>query len=63
MYLETMESVLRDMNKLVIDGEASGGSGVVPYLPLPNLQERPVRQTSATGGGASSTMQNDREGQ
>jgi len=52
MYLETMESVLRDMNKLVIDGQASGGSGVVPYLPLPNLQERPARQTSASGGGS-----------
>ena len=46
MYLEMMEAVLRDMNKLVIDGDASG-SGVVPYLPLPNLQERPVRATSA----------------
>jgi membrane protease subunit HflK len=60
MYLETMESVLRDMNKLVIDGEASGASGVVPYLPLPNLQqERPVRQTSAGGGDgqAAQTMQ------
>jgi len=50
MYLETMENVLRDMNKLVIDGSASGASGVVPYLPLPNLQQdRPVRQTSASG--------------
>ncbi len=49
MYLETMESVLRDMNKLVVDGDASGGSGVVPYLPLPNLQqERPVRPTAAS---------------
>ena len=62
MYLETMETVLRDMNKLVIDGEASGGSGVVPYLPLPNLQDRPVRQTSASGddragGSSAQTMQ------
>jgi membrane protease subunit HflK len=67
MYLETMESVLRDMNKLVIDGEASGASGVVPYLPLPNLQERPVRQTSASGGSggstSTSTMQNEGGGQ
>jgi modulator of FtsH protease HflK len=62
IYLETMESVLRDMNKLVIDGQASGGSGVVPYLPLPNLQERPVRQTSASGGSGSSTSTTQNDG-
>jgi modulator of FtsH protease HflK len=39
IYLETMEDVLRDMNKVVIDGAASG-SGVVPYLPLPELERR-----------------------
>ncbi len=37
MFLETMERVLRDKNKVVID---SSGSGVVPYLPLPELQRR-----------------------
>jgi membrane protease subunit HflK len=35
MYLETMESVLGDMNKIIIDETA--GSGVVPYLPLNEL--------------------------
>lgn len=39
IYLETMEDVLRDMNKVVIDSAASG-SGVVPYLPLPELERR-----------------------
>lgn len=39
IYLETMEQVLRDMNKVVIDKSASG-SGVVPYLPLPELERR-----------------------
>ena len=39
IYLETMEDVLRDMNKVVIDSSASGG-GVVPYLPLPELERR-----------------------
>ncbi|HYZ26384.1 MAG TPA: FtsH protease activity modulator HflK [Geminicoccaceae bacterium] len=39
IYLETMEDVLRDMNKVVIDRSASGG-GVVPYLPLPELERR-----------------------
>ena len=39
IYLETMEDVLRGMNKVVIDQEG-GGSGVVPYLPLPELERR-----------------------
>jgi membrane protease subunit HflK len=39
IYLETMEEVLRNMNKVVIDGSASG-SGVVPYLPLPEFERR-----------------------
>src|SRR5690606_36862728 len=33
LYLETMEKVLRDSNKVVV--EQGGGPGVVPYLPLP----------------------------
>jgi membrane protease subunit HflK len=39
IYLETMESVMRDMNKVIIDS-AGGGAGVVPYLPLPEIQKR-----------------------
>ncbi|MCB2052987.1 MAG: FtsH protease activity modulator HflK [Geminicoccaceae bacterium] len=38
IYLETMEDVLAGMNKVIIDGDS--GSGVVPYLPLPELQRR-----------------------
>merc|ERR1712093_191033 len=33
MYLETMEKVLADIDKVIID--KNSGSGVVPYLPLP----------------------------
>ncbi|MGI9436491.1 MAG: FtsH protease activity modulator HflK, partial [Geminicoccaceae bacterium] len=40
IYIETMEDVLSDMNKVVIDGSASGAGGVVPYLPLPELERR-----------------------
>ncbi|MDC1148152.1 FtsH protease activity modulator HflK [Pelagibacteraceae bacterium] len=36
MYLETMEKVMTDINKIIIDKES--GSGVVPYLPLPELK-------------------------
>ncbi|HLT03204.1 MAG TPA: FtsH protease activity modulator HflK [Geminicoccaceae bacterium] len=53
IYLETMEDVLRGMNKVLIDGSA-GGSGVVPYLPLPELERRArERATEAPteGGG------------
>ena len=36
MYLETMEKVLADINKIIID--KNSGSGVVPYLPLQELK-------------------------
>ena len=35
MFLETMEKVLADINKIIID--KNSGSGVVPYLPLKEL--------------------------
>lgn len=50
MYLETIESVLGDMNKIVVDGQATG-SGVVPYLPLNELNRRGTA-TGAQSGGA-----------
>lgn len=38
LYLETMEQVLGDVNKVIIDENTSGGGqGVVPYLPLNQL--------------------------
>ncbi len=36
MFLETMEQVLGDINKIIID--KNSGSGVVPYLPLQELK-------------------------
>ncbi len=39
LYLETMEEVLRNSDKVIIDSGA-GSSGVVPYLPLPELKKR-----------------------
>ncbi|CUH76158.1 FtsH protease activity modulator HflK [Tropicibacter naphthalenivorans] len=39
LYLETMESVLGDVNKMILDPSLTGGEGgVVPYLPLNELQ-------------------------
>ena len=43
MFLETMELVLQGATKVIID--QAGAGGVVPYLPLPELQNR------AAGGG------------
>ena len=37
MYLETMEKVLADIDKIIIDKNAGG---VVPYLPLPELNKK-----------------------
>ncbi len=51
MFLETMEKVLGDVDKVIIDqnvgGGAGGGQGVVPYLPLDQLR----RQTSRNPAG------------
>jgi modulator of FtsH protease HflK len=39
LYLETMERVLGGADKIILDSK--GGSGVVPYLPLDQLQRKP----------------------
>ena len=39
LYLETMEKVLGDIDKIILDESGGeGGSGVVPYLPLNELR-------------------------
>ncbi len=53
IYLETMEQVLRGMNKVVIDPSASA-SGVVPYLPLPELERRGRAPPTTPGTAAGS---------
>lgn len=50
LFLETMEGVLGNSNKVILD-EDSAGAGVVPYLPLPELQNR--RQAAAAQNGGS----------
>lgn len=52
MYLETMEKVLGGMNKVILDGVNSGeggGNGVVPFLPLNELN-KPAAAAAAAGG-------------
>lgn len=38
IYLEAMEEILAGMDKIILDGD--GGSGVVPYLPLNELNKK-----------------------
>jgi modulator of FtsH protease HflK len=38
IYLETLERIFRGTNKVIVDNK--GGTGVVPYLPLPEVQKR-----------------------
>jgi membrane protease subunit HflK len=53
LIIETVEDVLSQSNKIIIDNK--NANGVVPYLPLPEVQQRrsqpPAGQTS-TGTGA-----------
>jgi membrane protease subunit HflK len=56
LYLEALQDVLKGSEKILLD-EAASGSGVVPYLPLPEVQQRRVREAAipapaaAQGGG------------
>lgn len=52
LYLETMEEVLGGSSKVIVDPGTSG-SGVLPYLPLPGLQQQqsaPANTAAPTGG-------------
>jgi modulator of FtsH protease HflK len=52
LYLETMEEVLKNSSKVIIDTSAMGGSGVLPYLPLPALGSGNAGAAPATGSTA-----------
>jgi membrane protease subunit HflK len=50
LYLETMERLFGGTDKVILDSSGQG-SGVVPYLPLPELRKAPAQaQQPATGG-------------
>lgn len=52
LFLETMEGVLRSSNKVIVEQGTNGGQGVVPYLPLPELDaRRNASNTASTQGG------------
>jgi membrane protease subunit HflK len=53
LYLETMEEVLKNSNKVIIDKSAQGSSGVLPYLPLPALGSGAAAAGAPAQGNAS----------
>ncbi len=44
LFLETMENVLQGSNKVIVE-QGANGQGVVPYLPLPELDARRAQNT------------------
>jgi membrane protease subunit HflK len=52
LYLETMEEILKNSNKVIIDKSAEGGNGVLPYLPLPALGTGQGTANVSPPGGA-----------
>ena len=50
LYIETMETILKNTNKVMIDKGASA-SGVLPYLPLPALQQPAAPDQGTNKGG------------
>ncbi|MCP1199654.1 FtsH protease activity modulator HflK [Notoacmeibacter sp. MSK16QG-6] len=53
LFLETMENVFRNSNKVIVEQGASGTSGVVPYLPLDQLQRSNNRSQRDNSGSNS----------
>jgi membrane protease subunit HflK len=60
MYLETMERILGNTNKIILD---SSGTGVVPYLPLNELNgpQRPATSSSSSSSTPSTTQTGRRQ--
>jgi membrane protease subunit HflK len=54
LYLETMERIFANSDKVILDQNGGTGNGVVPYLPLPDLRRPPPAAAPAqpqTQGG------------
>jgi len=51
LYLETMEEILKNSRKIIIDKSTQGSTGVLPFLPLPDLMQ------SAPGNAQTSAPQ------
>tara|TARA_B100001939_G_scaffold87672_1_gene75115 strand:+ start:1373 stop:2530 length:1158 start_codon:yes stop_codon:yes gene_type:complete len=50
IYLETLETIFSNVNKVIIDSEVGkAGGGVVPYLPLPEIKKKQQNNASSQG--------------
>ncbi len=50
IYLETLETIFSNVNKVIIDSEVGkAGGGVVPYLPLPEIKKKQQNNSSSQG--------------
>ena len=56
IYLETLEGIFSNVNKVIVDGDVggngAGASGVVPYLPLPEIQKRQKKSGDSSTGSS-----------
>jgi modulator of FtsH protease HflK len=59
MYLEVIGQVYGDAQKVIIDQKAGGGQGVVPYLPLPEIQKRNRKNADGNSDAAVDTANPD----
>lgn len=51
MFIERMQQVMQDANKVIVDPKV-GGPGVVPYLPLPAVKNHANSGSSASAGAS-----------
>ncbi|EAQ10798.1 MULTISPECIES: FtsH protease activity modulator HflK [Maritimibacter] len=49
LYIETLERVLGDVDKIIMDDAVGGEQGVVPYLPLNELRRNSTNTTTSGG--------------
>jgi len=54
LYIEAMETVLSNSNKVLIDSSAGGGSNSLMYLPIDKLIEQGASRQNNTGALSSS---------
>ncbi len=52
LFLETLEEVYSNTNKVIIEpSQGGGGTGVVPYLPLPEIRKQSRANSTPAAGG------------
>jgi membrane protease subunit HflK len=62
LYLETMQDIIRKSTKVIIDEKGEGGKGVVPYLPLPEIQKKSSSSASSSSSSSGSNGKTTQSG-